>query len=799
MAQRFFTSRSAPARGAALVTVDGRNYPLRSAGIVARAEGGLALTTLTQEFDNPFDESLEVLYTLPLPADGAVLGYSIWTGERVIRGEVERRESAKAVFEKALLEGRVGALLEQDRDDTFSQRLGSLPPGQPVRVEIEVLHRLDFVPAAPEEPARWEYRFPTVVGVRYQGEPERVPDSGRLDVDRVGEGEIPTRVELDLTIADGLPTALAVVSPTHDIRCTLEAGVCRARFRSGARLDRDLMVRWAAVVDRVGARLVDGPGRPGDDGRYALLTLTPPPIPDRALKRDLTVLLDASGSMSGPTLEWAKRVVGEVLRSLEAGDRFEVLAFASETHRLTRGLVEASPAGLRGALECVAAVEAGGATEMTDALVKALTPLRGDSQRQVVLVTDGYIGFESQVVGEILRRLPRNARVHAVGVGAAPNRALTWAVARAGRGVEVFALDEPSAAAAGRRLCRATARPVLTEIAIRGDGVRGFAPEHPRDVLAGQPLVVALELEPRGGSVDVSGRQAGAADAWVWRIALPARSAAGAERAAAAVGAVSLSSLPLGALYGREVIADLELRKAGASREDIENQHIDARIEAAGLRHRLASRMTSLVAVAEVPSVDPNLPRRRERLPVELPADVSAEGTGLLMGDQSLALFASAPLRGIRRVAMGGISYKLAELQRGILAHKVRPRTRAAGVPPRDVVISGARALRIEANEVCIEFESPCGGFLLPDEEVNYWLDGKTWLVAQFAPEKSSPRGPHAAGLVVRLALRIEKHPEWVRAHWVEVRWVFHPAGAVAARQVNVGFTVQPETPGPRA
>ena len=45
---------------ATLVAVDGKKYPLESARIAARAGGGIALTTLTQTYANPHDESLEV-------------------------------------------------------------------------------------------------------------------------------------------------------------------------------------------------------------------------------------------------------------------------------------------------------------------------------------------------------------------------------------------------------------------------------------------------------------------------------------------------------------------------------------------------------------------------------------------------------------------------------------------------------------------------------------------------------------------------------------------------------------------
>src|SRR5437867_9124846 len=72
-------------RGASLVSVDGRTYPLQSVRMDAEASGGIAQSTLVQTYRNPYAEPLEVIYTLPLPADGAVVGYAMRLGERVIR------------------------------------------------------------------------------------------------------------------------------------------------------------------------------------------------------------------------------------------------------------------------------------------------------------------------------------------------------------------------------------------------------------------------------------------------------------------------------------------------------------------------------------------------------------------------------------------------------------------------------------------------------------------------------------------------------------------------------------------
>jgi hypothetical protein len=118
MATMNAVERITDTRQAGLVGVDGRTYPLRSARLEAHAAGGVGCTTLAQKFGNPYEEPLEVTYTLPLPARGAVVGYTIRMGKRVIRGEVEKREQEAEAYRRAITEGRVAGLVEQDRADS---------------------------------------------------------------------------------------------------------------------------------------------------------------------------------------------------------------------------------------------------------------------------------------------------------------------------------------------------------------------------------------------------------------------------------------------------------------------------------------------------------------------------------------------------------------------------------------------------------------------------------------------------------------------------------------------------------
>jgi Ca-activated chloride channel homolog len=768
----------------ALVSVDGRAYPLRSAQLRARAEGGIASSSLVQVFANPYDEPLEVVYTLPLPADGAVLGYSVRIGERVIRGEVQPRQKAEAAYLQALYEGRTTGLLEQDRNDTFQQRLGNLPPRTEVAVEIEVLQPLAFLLAVGPAGPSWEYRFPTVVGARYQGAPGRVSDAERIDLDRDAGGAIPSRLAFHMVVSDSLSRD-QITSPSHHIEAHSEAGGVTVHLAEGVRLDRDLVVQWPASSDDVGVRVVEGRGHAGDTGRYALFTVTPPNVTAAAHQRDLTVLLDASGSMAGPPLEFARRVVTELLQNLDSRDRFEVIAFASAPHRLTTTLEQATSTAVERCLREVNALQAGGGTEMGSAIEEALTPLRNDAQHQVVLVSDGYIGFERELLAQIANTLPAGVRLHTVGIGSAPNRALTQSLARGGRGVELLVSDEASAVQAARRLCAATARPVLTDLRVGGKALRALAPAKPHDVLAGQPVVVAAELDEMGGSLEVTGKLAGSPEVWSWKIDVPRSGETEAVVDVNRAPALRRTSLPLGPLFGREAIADAELQLAaeGAS------SGATHRIASLAMRHRVTSRYTSLVAIAEELSADPKWPRRSERLAVELPAGVSAEGVGLVLipvqvghftgESETLWLADSAFLHqvagGPATSARAGAGREHLRMARG---RPLPDSTQELG-PSDKTRIRTTTVVHVFGSELILQFESPFDGFQLPAEEVAVFLPRrwKSLYRSRRLTVRVTVKGTRPGRLAdtayahpVRLVLRLEGGKTWPEGRLI-LRW----------------------------
>ncbi len=722
-----------PSSGGRLVAPDGRTLALRGVALRAEAGGGLARVVLEQRFRNAHPDPLQVTYLLPLPADGVVSAFAFRIGERRVVGEVDRRAAARERFETALLEGRTAALVEQDRAALFTQEIGNIPAGAEVVAELVIDQRLGWL-----DEGAWEWRFPTVVAPRYLGAGGRVADGERVTVNVV---EPPTDIgaSLALVIRDGLREGRAPESPSHALRVAPGGPGLEVRFdgEGAVALDRDVVVRWAVARPTTGLALDTGRpagDQPHADAAYGLLTLVPPAAEERppAFPRDLVVLLDTSGSMAGAPLDQARRVVGALVESLDDADRLELLAFSDRPLRWKPRPVAATAAARAEARRWLDGLQAGGGTEMATAVSEALRPLRPDAQRQVVLVTDGLVGFESEIVAAVAGALPAGSRLHTVGVGSAANRGLTAPAARAGRGAEVIVgLDEDPGPAAGRLVAR-TRTPLLTELELSGSALLESAPARIPDVLAAAPVLVAVRLRPEGGEVRARGRTT--AGPWTGSLVV-APVAAGAGNPAVVVH------------YGREAVEDLEVRRVAE-----EDAALDGAIERLGLAFQIATRLTSWVAVSEEPGVDPRAPWRRERIPQALPHGMSAEGLGLRGPRLTLALRQEPSRAAFHELASAVASVA----EPGYLLER------------RPVMLTG-RLVRCDGLQLVLEISLERSVDWHPEAAEVAWLDGAR-LDAEIDWQHTTREGRPTRGQVIRLVLRL-------------------PAGAPAAAPVRIVLT----------
>lgn len=581
-------------------------FLLESTSVRALVTGPVAHVVVTQSWSNPNPVPVDGLYIFPLPEGAAVTDMSLRIGERRIRGEMRRREEARALYEQARRQGRVAGLLDQERSNVFAQQVANIVPG----ARIEVILSLDHAIAC--EDGGCEYVFPTVVGPRFV--PARQTDPGRIDPPVTPPGR-PTghRLSLSVEVNAGV-TIHELRSPSHAVRVA-RRGPERARVTlDGAgdtRLDRDFRLRWrvGGEAPEVGLLAWRNPTLGREPGVFTLVVQPPAGAADEeASPRELVFVLDCSGSMTGRPLEAAKEVVRRALRAARSGDTFQIIRFSVAASALGPRPVPATPTNVARALRYLESLRGEGGTEMIAGIRAALEyPADPERLRIVAFLTDGYIGNEREILAAVRRRLGE-ARLFSFGIGSSVNRHLLEALAEEGRGAAAFLGPRETAEEMVERFVERIETPVLTDIRIAWQDLEvvDLEPARIPDLFAGQQLVVhGRYLEPGSGVVRVEGRRNGRREAFRRLVTLP-------EEAA--------DHEALGRLWARSRIHRLDRSLHDAPRDDVREAII-----ALGLRHRLMTEWTSLVAVDSLVS---NTTGSSEAVsvPVEMPQDVSYAG-----------------------------------------------------------------------------------------------------------------------------------------------------------------------------
>jgi Ca-activated chloride channel family protein len=600
-----------PEAGLGALATERGNLPLEAVEVRAAVTGLLARTTLTQTFANAFDEPLEATYIFPLPPRAAVTEFRMAVADRVVTGTLAERGEARARYEEAIEAGRRAAIAEQERPDVFTVRVGNLLPGETAEVTLVMAGPLPWVDGAAT------FRFPLVVAPRYipglplpeapagsgtSPDTDAVPDASRITPPVLLPG-FPNPVRLAVTVEldpAGLPLG-AVSSSLHTVMTGERDGRRVLEVTPGERPDRDVVIRYELGAEAVATALTLAPDGDGDgDGTFALTVLPPAADPATATgpshtgpdhrfvfgagrPRDVVFVLDRSGSMGGWKMVAARRAAARMIDGLGERDRFAVLAFDNVVEQapgLPAGrLVAATDRDRFRAVEFLAGLAARGGTELAGPLATALDLLGedpGGRDRVLVLVTDGQVGNEDQILARVAPRLP-GVRVFTVGIDRAVNEGFLDRLA--GSGAFELVESEDRLDAAMDRIHRRLATPVVTGLAVEAAGLAidqaSIAPARLPDLFPGAPVIITGRWTGQAsGAVTVTGRLA-SGERWLATVPV----AAGANGAAAPV-------------WARARLRDLEDRWAVAG-----DQALEREIVATSLRWGVLSRFTAFVAV----------------------------------------------------------------------------------------------------------------------------------------------------------------------------------------------------------
>ena len=635
-------------------------FPLKQTEVKAKIAGNISRVEVVQKFENPFPESLEAVYVFPLPDEAAVDDMEIKIGDRTIKADIKLRQEALEIYEQARQQGQTAGLLEQERDNIFTQSLANIKPGEKIEVTIRYTESLKFTGGD------YEFVFPMVVGPRYipgNLTPPNPPNSTGGDssesreaieanntlfpsLTREGQGvntdadhrinppvlppgtrsghNIAVKVEIDAGVAIG-----DVRSTSHQITTDRSGNIVRVQLANSDTIpNKDLILRYRVAGENTRATiLTQSDQRGGHFATYLIPALNYKT--NEIVPKDVVFLMDTSGSQQGEPLAKSQELMRRFIQGLNPNDTFTIIDFANTAKALSTTPLANTAENRQRAINYIDKLQANGGTELLNgiqAVINFPAAARG-RLRSMVLITDGYIGNENEVLALVQESLKPGNRLYSFGVGSSVNRFLLNRLAEVGRGTsQVIRQDEPSASAV-EKFFRQINSPVVTNIQISWEGM-GEKPEiYPiaaPDLFASEPLVLFGKKTDRASSkLRIRGTLVGGT---AYEQILPVnfgQSGSSLQRESTSVSATAtdFGNPAVAQLWGRSRIKDLMNQMFGG-----ETKSLVEAVTNTALTYRLLSEYTAFVAVSEEVRVEPDGSRRRVQVPVELPQGVSYEG-----------------------------------------------------------------------------------------------------------------------------------------------------------------------------
>ena len=414
---------------ALMIAGDRGPMPTHEERLAVDIDGEHAHSTLLGVYTNDTGGRIEGQYHLRPGSGSHVDGFAYWNGEAKIVGEVFERETARKVYNNVTARRRDPGLLEEDGEGAFEFKVFPIEPHENKRVEVSW--------------SKWLERHAQTVHYR--------APVNRRDA------------EIVITIAGAVTN---VRSATHKLHVEKLANGVRLRSE-GATSPGELDLEWD--IDEP-AWTPDAYVQPnGNEEGWFSLSLAAPRLPANTVTaKDLTIVIDRSGSMDGDKLEHAKLAASGMIRMLDPGDRVNVISFSDEVDPLFKtpqpidGIVRGTATGF------ITRLHAGGGTDIALALSTAVQSQERSSERPqvVVFLTDGQSDAQKAAAVDT-----GSVRLFTLGLGADVNKPLLSRLAAQRRGRFVFIEDARSIEPEVARLAATIAKPLLVDVSVEVDGV----------------------------------------------------------------------------------------------------------------------------------------------------------------------------------------------------------------------------------------------------------------------------------------------------------------------------------------
>ncbi len=393
-------------RASHLVIPQSRAFPMREKVEPIRIESvqarisildQTARTALEVVMRNPGKTPAEAVLLLPVPDSAAISSFLFEGKSPEPTARVLLREEARRMYDGIVSRLKDPALLEFAGYNLIRSSVFPVAAGGTQRIHVTYEHLL------PADGDRVDYALPRSESLEQSA-------TWNIMVEVRGKQPIST-----------------VYSPSHGID-VVKVSKTQYKVRlneEGVREPGPFMLSYLLERgDRVTASLFTYPD-PKIGGGYFLLLAGLPGRADeqrQQLKREVTLVLDRSGSMAGPKMEQARAAALQVIKGLGDDESFNIVDYGTTVSTFAKQPVVKTDKQLQLAVKYLASLKPGGGTNIHDALVEALKPApHADMLPIVLFLTDGLptVGQTSELLirDVVAKGNPHGRRIFTFGVG----------------------------------------------------------------------------------------------------------------------------------------------------------------------------------------------------------------------------------------------------------------------------------------------------------------------------------------------------------------------------------------------
>ena len=282
-------------------------YPLQVVyhHVSVTINGNAAETSIDQEFYNPSNQILEGYYIFPIPKGAVISEFSMEINGEMVIAELLDATKARKIYEDIVRQIKDPALLEYTGQGIIKVKIFPIEPHSKKKVSISYREVLN------SDNGMYEYIYPLNT--------EKFSAKPLKDVS----------IKVDLKTNNEIKN---IYSPTHPIDVVHKDNYnATISFEEeNTKPDIDFKLYYNTDNDDIGISLLSY--QSGSDDGYFFLTASPSFVinDDHIDAKDITFVLDVSGSMAGEKLRQAKRALLYCINNLNAGDGFDIIRFSTE-------------------------------------------------------------------------------------------------------------------------------------------------------------------------------------------------------------------------------------------------------------------------------------------------------------------------------------------------------------------------------------------------------------------------------------------------------------------------------------